>query len=1227
MFTDLAGNANLEATVTISYDFTPPTVTSITPVGNDTTNLSSIPIQIVFDEKTIEFESGDLITSNVTSIDNLTTTDSLTYTMDVVPTAEGALTVQLPADAVEDLAGNTNSEASEVLQIVYDATAPTAEISTTTITTSSTLEATITFSEEVVDFVEDSLTITNGTLYDLSTSDNMVYSVLITPNAPVEGSTSGVDVSLALEANKVLDIAGNGNTSSNSVSITFDAIAPILDMTTQSGQPLTTASGPFDAYFSFSEALGANEALTTDDLTVTNGSKSGFETLNVFGNIFYKVTITPDVGVQDLSVSVAAGVVTDAAGNPNAATSFSVTIDTQGPIVTINSTASSPTNTSPIPVTFTFDEEVNFTTFSADDLVAGNFTASEPTTEDNITFTSNITPTAQGELSISLKEGVVEDLAGNTNTETGSFTITYDNVAPTLTITGVDGVNNTNPATITFTFSEAVTGFTLDDISVTNANKGNFSGSGAVYTADITPSGDGVITVAIAENTVTDAAGNANTTGATKEIAFDATRPTVTITGAPQAPVASKDPVTLTFTFSEIVTGFRLDDISVTNATTSDLTDNNPVFTAKITPTTPGTISVSVAENVVTDAAGNGNEVANTSFQFNQKYSGGSGTEGDPYLIATEADLRAISGNEEDFGAHFLQTDDIEMGDQEYTPIGFSDKPFSGTFEGQGYRINNLRNIKKVSVFMFIGEINGVGLFGTLKNAKLDRISLTSLNLNSDASIIGGLVGLISDGGENKSTIIQNCFITGSITSSSMSTTGGLIGMVWGHTQINRCFTDLTMDGSARTLSGFVGSVSDENNEINNSYSVGSLKSSSEAGGIIGNLSTKTKITNSYFAGSIQSFSYLEGIVGFETSRNVEVVNSYVLNSFFDSDLLGSDNRGGGGTGLTTTEMYNKQTYVDAGWNFTDTWRHIYGYPTLRWQVERHNKPFTVSGNVVDENGNPFTAGTVFAASWTAPSKSIALDASGSFKLDLNAGSFYLSVVPTDGSAYEQTYLGDTRRADRSKFVFYDNIYTIKMIPKSPGTVLDGNGRVSGRVVQSAAGGRIVQGRILQGNPLAGVSVMLLRTSDDRVMTTVETDENGDFEITGIPAGEYQLVLGVAGVDINLEGSSFTMDEEGTPLTISAAVSEDGVSFAIEEVLGIADQIEVAVYPNPVQTLLIIRASGQATVRLLNLSGQLIQEQVFTNETKLDVRSLSEGVHLIEIVNENGRSLRKLVKQ
>ena len=88
----------------------------------------------------------------------------------------------------------------------------------------------------------------------------------------------------------------------------------------------------------------------------------------------------------------------------------------------------------------------------------------------------------------------------------------------------------------------------------------------------------------------------------------DTVPPTVTITGVPDP---SKAPFTATFTFSEPVTGFTENDITLGNATASNfMTTSATVYTALITPTANGTVTVDVAANAAQDLADNGSTVA-----------------------------------------------------------------------------------------------------------------------------------------------------------------------------------------------------------------------------------------------------------------------------------------------------------------------------------------------------------------------------------------------------------------------------------------------------------------------------------------------------------------------------------------------------------------------------------------------------------------------------------------
>src|SRR5439155_19763948 len=148
---------------------------------------------------------------------------------------------------------------------------------------------------------------------------------------------------------------------------------------------------------------------------------------------------------------------------------------------------------------------------------------------------------------------------GGTSTATAADEFTFV-ARPSVALTGgTTGSTNQATYTITATFSESVTGFTDTDVSTTNASVSNFSGSGAVYTFDVTASSEGFVSVQVPADAATDGA-NGNTASNTLAWVYDVTSPSVTLTGGTTGSTATAT-YTITATFSEPVTGFDQSDV------------------------------------------------------------------------------------------------------------------------------------------------------------------------------------------------------------------------------------------------------------------------------------------------------------------------------------------------------------------------------------------------------------------------------------------------------------------------------------------------------------------------------------------------------------------------------------------------------------------------------------------------------------------------------------------
>jgi hypothetical protein len=195
-----------------------------------------------------------------------------------------------------------------------------------------------------------------------------------------------------------------------------------------------------------------------------------------------------------------------------------------------------------------------------------------------------------------------------------------------------------------------------------------------------------------------------------------------------------------------------------------------------------------------------------SSVLFAGTYSGGSGDSGDPYQIATTADLIELSNTSGDWGAYFIQTADIAFNADEtqvdwdnsgsagpaegFLPIGNVLTFFTGSYDGGGYTIDNL--------FINRPSTSYIGLFGFTNSATITDIGVTNVDITSK-SLVGGLVGNIS------SSTVSNSYCTGSV--NGTGTVGGLVG--YNNATVSNSFWDTETSGQ-NTSSGGTGKTTDE---------------------------------------------------------------------------------------------------------------------------------------------------------------------------------------------------------------------------------------------------------------------------------------------------------------------------------------------------------------------------------------------------------------------------------
>lgn len=402
-----------------------------------------------------------------------------------------------------DVAGN---ESLQHVEFTLDNTILLASISSSasSSTNVSPIPFSVTFNKPVSDFTSSDVVISGGTLSGF-TGSGTSYSFNVIPTA------EGV-VSVSVPQGAATDVVGNGNSATGVLSKTFDTTRP--QVTLSSTAPANTNVAAIPVTATFSESV---TNFTASDISITNGSISAF---SGSGSV-YSFTVTAS-SQGAVTVGIAAGLANDAAGNTNtAAVTLSRNYDNVRPSVTLSSTAVNPSNAATIPVAILFSEPI--TGFVAGDLTVTNGTVTSLSGSAD-SYSAVITPTAQGAVVIEVAANVAQDSATNLNTASNSLSITYDSVRPSVTLTTTAGATNESPIVYTATFSEAVTGFAVSDLSVVNG-AATVSGTGTTYSVSVVPTASGNVSVTVNANGVTDAAGNLNTASAVVTRMYDVVNP------------------------------------------------------------------------------------------------------------------------------------------------------------------------------------------------------------------------------------------------------------------------------------------------------------------------------------------------------------------------------------------------------------------------------------------------------------------------------------------------------------------------------------------------------------------------------------------------------------------------------------------------------------------------------------------------------------------------------
>ena len=273
------------------------------------------------------------------------------------------------------------------------------------------------------------------------------------------------------------------------------------------------------------------------------------------------------------------------------------------------------------------------------------------------------------------------------------------------------------------------------------------------------------------------------------------------------------------------------------------------------------------------------------------------------YQIGSAAELRKfaelVNGGKTDANTRAELTDDINLNNQPWTPIGTS-RPYRGTFDGNGKTISGL--------YINSSSANDQGLFGYVSGT-VQNLSVSGSVSGPDSGTgnrVGGVVGY-------NSGTVKNCYNTGSVTGNR--NVGGVVGENGG--TVENCYNTGSVTNSYNTgaVSGGedIGGVVGYNfGNVTNSYNTGEV-SGNISGGVVGQ--NHGSVTNCYNIGTVSGGEDVGGVVGYNISS---VTNCYFLQGTAGKGIgVGGDEDAEDAESLTADQFKNQNSFTD--WDFGST--------------------------------------------------------------------------------------------------------------------------------------------------------------------------------------------------------------------------------------------------------------------------------------------------------------------
>ena len=218
-------------------------------------------------------------------------------------------------------------------------------------------------------------------------------------------------------------------------------------------------------------------------------------------------------------------------------------------------------------------------------------------------------------------------------------------------------------------------------------------------------------------------------------------------------------------------------------------------------------------------------------------YSGGSGTQDDPWLISSVKDLQLLANTINDgkaagfdadsanignyYGYYFKQTKDLDLSSiASWDPIGYSGDYgfyFAGNYDGGGYTISNANSTGKNDV----GGYATAGIFGWVRKGSVSNLTVKNADFlatgDNNMSYVGGVLAVADN------CTVENCSVYNSKIESrrnpneNSNFAGGITGIA-DKSNFEKCASVGNTIRHGSFGGGFIGALNTSNSNFTNCY-------------------------------------------------------------------------------------------------------------------------------------------------------------------------------------------------------------------------------------------------------------------------------------------------------------------------------------------------------------------------------------------------------------------------